>query len=84
MYSPVFMGEMSETTELRFAYDDQYLHLGGQLYDRDPDQIRANSMYRDRYSGDDTVALILDTFNDRQNALWFTVTPNGVRIDMAV
>ena len=84
MYSPVFMGQMTERTDIRIAYDDQYFYLGGQLYDRDPDGIRVNSMYRDQYSGDDTITLLLDTFNDRQNALWFTTTPNGIRIDMAV
>ena len=84
MYSPVFMGNMSERTNIRVAYDDKYMYLGAVLYDSDPDGIRANSMYRDRYSGDDTVALILDTFNDRQNGLWFTTTPNNVRIDMAI
>ncbi len=84
MYSPIFMGNMTERTDIRIAYDSQYLYLGGKLYDSDPDGIRANSMYRDRYSGDDTVALILDTFNDQQNALWFTTTPNGIRIDLAV
>lgn len=84
MYSPIFMGQMTERTDIRVAYDDQYLYLGGRLYDSDPDGIRANSMYRDRYSGDDAVALILDTFNDRQNGLWFSTTPNGVRIDMSV
>ena len=84
MYSPIFMGQMTEKTDIRVAYDDQYLYLGGRLYDSNPDGIRANSMYRDRYSGDDTIALILDTFNDRQNGLWFAATPNGVRLDMAV
>ncbi len=84
MYSPIFMDSMSEQTDIRVAYDDQYLYLGGKLYDRNPDGIRANSMYRDRYSGDDTVGLILDTFNDRQNALWFLTTPNNVRIDMSI
>ncbi|MCY4205811.1 MAG: DUF5916 domain-containing protein [Bacteroidetes bacterium] len=84
MYSPIFMGEMSEKTVIRVAYDDQHLYMGGMLYDSNPDEIRANSMYRDRYSGDDTIALILDTFNDRQNALWFAVTPNAVRIDMSI
>ena len=84
MYSPIFMGQMTERTDIRVAYDDQYLYLGGRLYDSNPNGIRANSMYRDRYSGDDTVALILDTFNDRQNGLWFSITPNNVRIDMAI
>jgi len=84
MYEPIFRGALSERTDIRIAYDDQYLYLGGNLYDSNPDGIRANSMYRDLYSGDDTVSLILDTFNDRQNGLWFFTNPNGIRADMAI
>ena len=84
MYEPIFRGAPSERTDIRIAYDDQYLYLGGNLYDSNPDGIRANSMYRDLYSGDDTVSLILDTFNDRQNGLWFFTNPNGIRADMAI
>ncbi|MCY4672889.1 MAG: DUF5916 domain-containing protein [Bacteroidetes bacterium] len=84
MYEPVFRGDLSERTDIRIAYDDQYLYLGANLYDSNPAGIRANSMYRDLYSGDDTVSLILDTFNDRQNGLWFFTNPNGIRADMAI
>jgi hypothetical protein len=58
--------------------------VAGRFYDSNPDAIRANSLYRDRYSGDDTFAIILDTFNDHENALWLFTTPTGVRFDMAV
>ncbi len=84
MFQPVFGGEMTERTEVRIAYDDQYLYVSGRLYDSDPEGIRGNTLYRDRYSGDDVFAIILDTFNDNENALWFFTTPNGVRFDMAV
>ena len=84
MYEPLYKGDLSEHSEIRIAYDDYYLYLSGRFFDADPDGIRANSLYRDRYSGDDTFAIILDTFNDNENARWFFTTPNGVRIDMAV
>ncbi|NNF05011.1 MAG: carbohydrate binding family 9 domain-containing protein [Rhodothermales bacterium] len=84
MYAPVHEGRMTEDTEIRVAYDDGYLYMAARLFDADPNGIRSNSLYRDRYSGDDTVALILDTFNDNENALWFFTTPAGVRFDMAV
>jgi len=84
MYQPLFQGEMTEMSEIRIAYDDYYLYLSGRFYDSEPDAIRANSLYRDRYSGDDTFAILLDTFNDNENARWFFTTPNGVRLDMAV
>jgi len=84
MYSPTPGGRLTERTEVLITYDDDFLYVGGRLYDSEPGGIRANTLYRDRYSGDDTFAIILDTFNDNENALWFFTTPLGVRFDMAV
>lgn len=84
MYQPVYQGEMSERTEIKVAYDNEYFYISGKLYDSEPDKIIANTMYRDRYSGDDTFAIILDTFNDNENARWFFVTPTGVRVDQLI
>ncbi len=83
MYQPTYEGAVEQTTEIRVAYDDDYLYVAGHLYDSEGD-VRGNTLYRDRYSGDDTFAIVLDTFNDNENALWFFTTPNGVRFDMAV
>lgn len=84
VYSPVYQSEPTERTELRVAYDDDFLYVAARLFDAEPDMIRANTLYRDRYSGDDTFGLIVDAFNDNENALWFFTTPNGVRFDMSV
>jgi len=84
MYQPTYEGGIQERTEIRIAYDEEYLYASGRFYDQNPDGIRANTLYRDRYSGDDTFAVILDTFNDNENALWFFTTPTGVRFDLAV
>jgi hypothetical protein len=84
MYQPVYGAEMTEETQIRVAYDDNYVYVSGALLDTQPDAIRANSMYRDGYSGDDTFGILLDTFNDNENALWFFTTPNGTRFDSAV
>lgn len=84
MYSPIEAGVMTERTEIRVAYDDDYLYIAGRMYDSTPSEIRANTLYRDRYSGDDTFAIVLDTYNDNENALWFYTSPNGVRFDTGV
>ena len=84
MYQPAYEGALTERTEIRIAYDAQYLYASGRFYDTDPAGVRSNSLYRDRYSGDDTFALVLDTFNDNENALWFYTSPAGVRFDQAV
>lgn len=83
-YQPLYLGEQTEQTEIRVAYDDDYLYVAGKLYVKDAADVRGNSLYRDRYSGDDTFALVLDTFNDNENALWFFTNPAGTRFDMAV
>ena len=84
MFEPFFGGEPTERTEIRVAYDRDYVYVAGRLYDSQPAGMRGNSLYRDRYSGDDVFSILLDTFDDNENALWFFTTPNGVRFDMAV
>lgn len=84
MYQPVHQGEMTQRSEIKVAYDDEYFYISGKLYDTEPEKIVANTLYRDSYSGDETFAIILDTFNDSENARWFFVTPTGVRVDMLV
>ncbi|MGK7369020.1 MAG: DUF5916 domain-containing protein, partial [Candidatus Halalkalibacterium sp. M3_1C_030] len=84
MYQPVYRGEVTEKNEVYLAYDDSYIYLAARLYHEDTDDIRSNSLYRDEYSSDDTFALILDTFNDDENALWFFTNPDGNRFDVLV
>lgn len=84
MYQPTFGGNITERTDVRIAYDDEYLYIAGRFYDSDPSGIRANTFYRDRYSGDDVFAVIVDTYNDYENALWFATNPLGARTDRSV
>jgi hypothetical protein len=84
MYLPVFRGEPTQRSEIRAAYDEHYLYIGGWFYDSDPKGIRINSLYRDRFSGDDTLAIYVDAFNDNQNAKWFGITPAAMRFDLLV
>jgi hypothetical protein len=84
MFVPVFQGQLTERTEIRVAHDDEYLYVSGRLYDSDPDGIRTNTFYRDQYSGDDLLAVVVDSYNDRETALWFTTNPAGTRTDRTV
>jgi hypothetical protein len=84
MYGPVFRGEPTQRTEIRVAYDDEYLYAAGWFYDTDGSGIRVNSLYRDRWNGDDAFAIYIDAFNDNQNAKWFGTTPAGIRFDLLV
>ena len=84
MYFPTFGGTPSERTEIRVAYDDDYLYASGRFYDSNPSGIRINSLYRDRWNGDDAFAIYIDAFNDNENAKWFGVTPSAMRFDQLV
>ena len=83
-YQPVYGGEMSQVTEIRVAYDDEYLWVSAKFFESDVSNIRANTLTRDLSSSDDILAIVLDTFKDNENALWFSTTPLGTRIDRAV
>ncbi|MYI43650.1 MAG: carbohydrate binding family 9 domain-containing protein [Rhodothermaceae bacterium] len=74
----------TERTEFLVAYDDEYVYLALRAFDSDPDGLRANTLYRDRLSGDDHFEILLDTFNDDETALLFTTTPAGIRKDAAI
>jgi hypothetical protein len=84
MFSPTFGGDITERTEIRVAYDDTYLYVSGRLYDADPRGVRTNTLYRDQYSGDDLLAIVLDTYNDYETGSWFVVNPAGVRTDRSL
>jgi hypothetical protein len=80
-YAPQYGAEPSKSTEIRVAYDDAYLYVSGRMYDPVPDGVRANTLYRDAYAGDDLMCALFDTYHDRQSAAWFCVNPAGSRID---
>ena len=84
MFSPTWGGRLTERSEIRVGYDDRYLYVGARMFDSEAKKVRTNTLYRDRYSGDDLVAIVLDTYNDRQTASWFSVNPAGTRIDRAL
>ncbi len=83
-YEPVFMGNMSEVTRFKVGYDDNFVYVAGKLYTENPKTITTNSLTRDNYSSDDVFAIVIDGFNDNQNATWFFTNPDGVRFDIAL
>ena len=83
-YEPNNGAPMTEHTEFLVAYDEAYLYLALRAYDSDPDGIRANTLYRDRLSGDDHFEILLDTFNDNETGVLFNTNPAGNRKDAAI
>ena len=84
VFSPTYGAPPTETTEVRVAHDDEFLYVSGRLYDSEPEAVRTNTFYRDRYSGDDGLAVIIDSYNDYETAVWFVTNPAGNRIDRTV
>lgn len=68
-------------TECYLLYDDKYLYVGFRAFDPHPGQIRAHLSDRDSALQDDVVAILLDTFNDKNRAFAFFCNPLGVQID---
>lgn len=81
-HTPNFGKEPTEKTELLLGYDDNNLYVAGRLYDSDPSKILATSLKRDSDSpANDWFGIIIDTFNDKENAVGFFTTPSGLRWD---
>ena len=92
--APVFSGfqmvfprpgdEPSEKTELRIIFDEDNLYIGVFCYDREWARISANSMAHDgdkEGESEDALRVLLDPFQDRRNAYFFSVNPRGARSD---
>jgi len=82
--TPVFGAEASEKTEIKLAYDLDYLYMSGKMYVQNVNTIFSKSKKRDALTVADWFGIIIDSYNDKQNALAFFTTPAGLRMDAAV
>ncbi len=83
-YDPVAGLPPSDRTEIRIGYDDHNIYASIRAFDSDPDGIRSNTLFRDRLSGDDVFHILLDTYNDYESAIGFTITPSGAKRDALI
>jgi len=82
---PVENAEPTERTEIRIAYDRDFLYFGIRCYDRDPGAIIAKQLARDGdLDSDDRIELVIDPFFDRRNGYLFAINPVGARLDALV
>ncbi len=84
MFTPIAGNVPTDQSEIRLAYDDVYLYASGRFLVSDPAQIQATSLTRDVFGADDLFRIVLDTFDDNENAVAFSTTPEGVRIDFSI
>ena len=71
----------TEKTEVYVSYDDANLYAVFVCHASDPSRIRARMSRREQIFNDDFVGIFLDTFNDRQRAYEFIVSPLGIQLD---
>ena len=72
----------SETTEIRVLYTATTVYIGVFCADSNAAGILASERRRDGdLDGDDTVAIVLDTFHDHRNAFAFATNPLGTQWD---
>ncbi len=76
-------GELAtEQTEVRIAFDESNLYVGIICFDSQPDHIVVTQNRRDApLENTDSIVILLDTFNDDQNAFLFGTSPTGIEYD---
>jgi hypothetical protein len=72
----------TERTEVRLLIDRESLYIAVTSFDSDPERIVVSQSRRDASLNDgDSVQILLDTFNDGQNAFVFGTNPFGIEYD---
>ena len=77
---------ITESTEVRILYDDKNIYFGFICSSSHRDDIVANEMRRDAEDlrENDNVFILLDTYNDKRNGVFFRITPLGAMQDIAL
>jgi hypothetical protein len=72
----------TERTELRFLLDMQNLYISVVCFDSEPGNLVVTESRRDAdLDNTDSIQILLDTFNDGQNAFVFGTNPFGIEYD---
>lgn len=85
IHTPVFGNQPTEKSEIMIGYDNTNLYIGARMFDSNPAKMLISSKRRDEFEvASEGLFLILDSFNDKENALGFMTTPSGLRTDFTV
>jgi hypothetical protein len=76
----------TQRTEAWVTFDRANIYVSVRCWESHPERMILNEMRRDNVSlyGNDHVDVIFDTFYDRRNGAFFSVTPIGGRVDAQV
>jgi hypothetical protein len=78
-YDPDNGARATEETFVRIAYDQKYIYFAMLMKDSEPDKIWAELTPRNQFWSNDSIEIILDTYNDQRTSIRFTVNPRGVQ-----
>ena len=73
----------TQRTDVWIAHTKSALYFAFICHDDHPGAIRGHLTRREDFSGDDSVSVIVDPFQDRRKGVLFTVNPAGVQADAA-
>ena len=81
-FIPKYGEPASQKTFVKVLYDDKYIYFGIDCRDTDINRLSAKITTRDGdLEEDDAVAILLDTFNDGNNAYFFATNSIGTQLD---
>ena len=81
---PMYGEEPNLDSKIYLGYSEDYLYLSAICY-VDPADIQEITFERDVINmALDQVAIVLDTYDDNENCLVFSVSPTGSRVDLSV
>ncbi len=78
-FDPVNGSKASEETLVWAAYDQNYLYFAFLMKDSRPDKIWAELTPRNEFENNDSIAVILDAYNDKRTSITFELNPKGVQ-----
>jgi len=78
-FDPVNGVKASEETLVWMVYDQKNVYFAFLMQDSQPDKIWAELTPRNTYENNDSITVILDTYNDKRTSISFTVNPKGVQ-----
>lgn len=78
-FDPVNGVKASEETFVWATYDQKNIYFAFLMKDAKPEKIWAELTPRNAYENNDSISLILDTYNDKRTSISFTVNPKGVQ-----
>jgi len=79
---PIEGAAPSESTEVRFVYDNRALYVGFRAFDRDPELVYGRLQRRDGRTMADGFSVYIDSYYDHRTSYEFSFNPSGARRDV--